>query len=429
MLAVTIGHRGVAPVKNFARHAKLSKIVLLKNPAFDGEELRREYQDLLHKHGAIRVQPLSLINGVVCDFASEIHLKALEEETEIASLEENFKIKLYPHQVLDRKIFLKREGYQIIPWGIHRIGADQLWSQSTGEGMKVAVLDTGIDLHHPDLKENIAGGVNFVEPHLPPQDDNGHGSHVSGTIAAVKNNYGVVGASPGAKLYAVKVLNHKGEGYFADVIRALAWCLEQGIQVVNLSFGSNNSSQALHEAIRKVTARGMIVVAAAGNDGTTQSVDYPAAYSEAIAVGAVDEKDRLAPFSSQGPEIKLVAPGTGILSTGIGGVFSRLSGTSMATPHVSGAIALLWTIAPKLKAGQILHTLYASAEKLPSLSSEQQGAGLVRVDLATKKLRLHSQEEEIEPETSETKTGANQEPGYRYPSVAFWPFLPGPTRE
>ncbi|MGB9826129.1 MAG: S8 family peptidase, partial [Desulfofundulus sp.] len=323
-------------MKLFARQKDITNIVLFKKPAFDGKKLRREYQDLLHKYGATRIEPLPLVNGVVCSLPLEFQLHALREEEEVAALEENLQVKLYPHEVQSKNIFLEQESYQIIPWGIHRIGADQLWFKYTGEGMKVAILDTGIDLHHPDLQENIAGGVNFVEPHLPPQDDNGHGSHVSGIIAAVKNNYGVVGVAPRARLYAAKVLNHKGEGYFADVIRGLGWCLEQGIQVVNLSFGSNTPSKALHQAIRQVTDKGIIVVAAAGNDGTTRSVDYPAAYPEVVAVGAVDEQNRLASFSSQGPEINFVAPGTRILSTGNGGLFWRLSGTSMATAHVSG---------------------------------------------------------------------------------------------
>ncbi|RKO67187.1 peptidase S8 [Desulfofundulus salinus] len=419
----------MGPMKLFAQE-KISNIVLFKKPAFDGKELRREYQDLLRKHGATRIEPLPLVNGVVCNFSLGIQLQALREEEEVAVLEENLQVKLHPFEVQSKNIFLEQESYQIIPWGIHRIGADQLWSQATGEGMKVAVLDTGIDLHHPDLQENIAGGVNFVEPHLPPQDDNGHGSHVSGTIAAVKNNYGVVGAAPGAKLYAVKVLNHKGEGYFADVIRALGWCLEQGIQVVNLSFGSNTPSKALHEAIRQVTDKGMIVVAAAGNDGTTRSVDYPAAYPEVVAVGAVDEQNRLASFSSQGPEINLVAPGTRILSTGNGGLFWRLSGTSMATAHVSGIVALIWSMAPQLNSGQILRTLYSSAERLSDLTREQQGAGMVRADLAGKKLSRGKEEEELETPAMET-TGADQvhEPGHRFPPLHFGPLFREPVRE
>lgn len=412
----------------FTRHEKLSKIVLFRNPAFDRKGLRREYQDLLHRYGATRIEPLHLVNGAVCNFSFESHLQALGEEEEVASLEENLRVKLYPVRVLPSNIFFKQQSNQIIPWVIHRIGADQLWPLTTGESIKVAVLDTGIDLYHPDLQENIAGGVNFVEPHLPPQDDHGHGSHVSGTIAAVKNNYGIVGAAPRAKIYAVKVLNHNGEGYFADVIKALEWCLERGIQVINLSFGSNISSQALHKAICQVTARGIIVVAAAGNDGTTQSVDYPAAYPEVVAVGAVDEQSKLTPFSSKGLQLKIVAPGTRILSTGTGGIFQRLSGTSMATSHVTGALALLLALVPRLKAERVLRLMYHTAEKLPSLSNKEQGAGLVRVDLAGK--ALHTPLEKHDEEHAEVTPEEGPKPANHSPAIPWpFPFRPPPKKK
>lgn len=394
----------------------LNSIILFKEPAFEGKILRSDLQKLLSKYGATHIEPLPLVNGAACYFPTTAHLQGLKEEELVANIESNLRVKLYPVK-LEAKHALIKEGYQVIPWGIHRIGADQVWPQSTGEGVKIAVLDTGCDLFHPDLRDNLGEGKNILDPHLPPFDDHGHGTHISGIIAAVKNNFGVVGAAPKAKIYPVKVLNRHGEGYFADVIRGLQWCLEHNIKIINLSFGSNAPSQALHEAIHQVTKKGAIVVAAAGNDGTRQSVDYPAAYPEVVAVGATHEKDGLAPFSSQGTEIKLVAPGTNILSTKSGGSFWRLSGTSMAAPHVSGAAALLWSLAPNHSANQVLRILYSTAEKLPSLSSEQQGSGLVRADLACKKIPFSSPKGE---EEEEENAGEKKPPEPKIPP-GFWP--------
>ncbi|WP_051276133.1 S8 family peptidase [Desulfovirgula thermocuniculi] len=397
---------------------KLNYIILFKEPAFEGTVLRDDLRSLLTGYGASRIEPLPLVNGVACYLPDGVHLQGLRKEEMVTAIESNLQVRLYPVW-LEAKHAIIKEGYQVIPWGIHRIGADQAWSQADGEGVKVAVLDTGCDLHHPDLRDNLGEGKNILDPHLPPLDDHGHGTHISGIIAAVRNDFGIIGAAPGAKIYPVKVLDRRGKGSFADVIRGLQWCLEQNMRVINLSFGSNTGSKALHEAIRQVVRKGAVVVAAAGNDGTNHSVDYPAAYPEVIAVGATDEKDGLAPFSSQGKEIKLVAPGTNILSTKSGGSFWRLSGTSMAAPHVSGTVALLWSLAPGHSAGQITRILYGTAEKLPSLSSEQQGAGLVRADLACQKVHgAWSKGEE------EGKEGENNGEEHAYPPKmpGFWPF-------
>lgn len=393
-------------------------IILFKEPAFEGMALRGEFHRLLTIYGASRIEPLPLVNGAACYLPDTMHLKSLREEEAIIAVENNLQVSLYPVW-LEAKHAIIKEGYQVIPWGIHRIGADGAWSQTDGEGIKVAVLDTGCDLYHPDLRANLEEGKNILDPHLPPYDDHGHGTHVCGIIAAVRNNFGIVGAAPGAKIYPVKVLDRRGKGSFADVIRGLQWCLEQDIRVINLSFGSNTGSKALHEAIRQVVRKGAVVVAAAGNDGTSHSVDYPAAYPEVIAVGATDERDGLAPFSSQGKEIKLVAPGTNILSTKSGGSFWRLSGTSMAAPHVSGAAALLWSLAPGHSAGQITRLLLGTAEKLPSLSPEQQGAGLVRADLACQKVHGPWPKGEEEGGGEGKNNGEEQTSPPKMPG--FWP--------
>jgi len=229
---------------------------------------------------------------------------------------------------------------ETLPWGVDRIDAELVWDTYTGEGVKVAVLDTGIDLDHPDLQANIAGGVNIINPKRPPDDDNGHGTHVAGIIAAVDNEIGVIGVGPQISLYAVKVLNRRGWGFLSDVIAGIEWCIENGMHVINMSFGTSSDVGSFHDAVRAAYDAGIVQVAAAGNE-YGGSVLYPAAYDEVIAVSATDQSDEIADFSSVGPEVELSAPGVDIPSTWKGGGYETASGTSMAAPHVTGAAALV----------------------------------------------------------------------------------------
>lgn len=228
---------------------------------------------------------------------------------------------------------------QTLPWGIDRVDAELAWNITEGTGVKVAVLDTGIDLSHPDLIGKIKGGINCIDPAKSYNDDNGHGTHVAGIIAAANNAIGVVGVGPNIDLYAVKVLNRQGSGYISDIVEGLQWCVKNGIQVVNMSLGSAYYSQALADTVKASYNTGIVLVAAAGNSGG--AVEYPAALPEVIAVAATDSNNNLASFSCRGPEIDLAAPGVNIYSTYKGSTYKTLSGTSMAAPHVAGAAALV----------------------------------------------------------------------------------------
>lgn len=370
------------------------KIVLFRAPgAVRGNLVRPHLWHLLRRLGAQDIRPLPLVNGVVCALPSQVQARAAEmaAHPEVAAVEDNLPVRLFPvfHDDLGPRLVpyragaLKRpatEGRQIIPWGVARIGAHLVWPQSRGAGVKVALIDTGVDPSHPDLAANLRGGINLINPRLPANDDHGHGTHVAGTVAAVDNAAGVVGVAPGAHLYAVKALDRWGRGTLAGVIGALDWCVEHGMDVINMSFGVDAPSPALHAAITRTVQAGCTVVAAAGNDGRRRSVDYPAAYAEVIAVAAVDEHDQLAGFSSRGPEVKVAAPGTKTLSTAPDNGYVRLSGTSMAAAHVSGAVALLLGLLKQADPRTVLQHLVRGAEVLPGLSSEEQGAGLVRID-------------------------------------------------
>jgi len=282
---------------------------------------------------------------------------------------------------------------QLVPWGVDRVfGAEDYvfptWDDSTGAGIGVAVLDTGIDRNHEDL--HVAGGTNRLTGTDDFADGEGHGTHVAGTIAALANTTGVVGVAPDADIYAVKVLNDSGSGTWSSVAAGIDWVIEQNttgqiIHIINMSLGGSTDSQTLRDACDRAYATGILLVAAAGNEGNPSGkgdkVGYPAKYSSVIAVAASDQSDKRASFSSTGPAVELIAPGVSILSTYPSNTLKYASGTSMASPHVAGAAALVWAANPGLTNVQVRDILKLKAEDLGLLPT-QQGNGLVRADLA-----------------------------------------------
>jgi subtilisin family serine protease len=233
-------------------------------------------------------------------------------------------------------------------WGVKRIGGGVVHDAGNrGAGVKVAILDTGMDYTHPDLDGNYAGGFDFVNNDPNPMDDHGHGTHVAGTVGAEDNGVGVVGVAPQVRLYALKVLNGAGNGFSSDVIAALQWCVNNGIRVTNNSYGSLIVAEVitLQAAFDNSAAAGVLHVAAAGNSGnalgTGDNVVFPARYASVIAVAATDWNNARASFSSTGPDVELAAPGVAVTSTLRNGGYNAQSGTSMASPHVAGTAALI----------------------------------------------------------------------------------------
>ncbi len=228
---------------------------------------------------------------------------------------------------------------ETVPAGVAQIKAPAAWDCSRGKGIKVAVLDTGIDSMHPDLAINHKGGVSFV-PGETPTDGNSHGTHCAGTIAGAMNGIGVVGVAPAASLYAVKVLSNSGSGNWSWLIAGIDWCIKNQMRVLSMSLGGSGAPTALEAMCNAAWSKGLLLVAAAGNTGG--AVGQPASYPSVIAVSAIDSGNTIAPFSSRGPAVELCAPGVNVLSTVPGGGYGAKSGTSMACPHVSGAAAIAW---------------------------------------------------------------------------------------
>ena len=269
---------------------------------------------------------------------------------------------------------------QQLPWGVDRVDADL--ALGNGAGVKVCVVDTGIDKDHLDLQANIVGGKNFVANGrlVDPtkwNDDNGHGTHVAGTIAAVDNTIGVVGVAPQASLLAAKVLNRQGSGYISDVVAGVDYCVQQGADVISMSLGTSSDVQSVHDAMDAAYNAGALLVAAAGND-YGGPVSFPAAYDSVIAVSATDSNNQLAAFSNVGPKVELTAPGVNIFSTWNDGLYKTISGTSMATPHVSGVAALAIEANPGLDAVGIRTLLQTTANDLGEAGRDNSfGFGLV----------------------------------------------------
>lgn len=291
---------------------------------------------------------------------------------------------------------------QVVPTGVARLQAAGLANR--GAGVNVAVIDTGIDLTHPDLAANIVGGKNCLSGHSYA-DGNGHGTHVSGTIAALDNSQGVVGIAPQAKLWSVRVLDNNGSGSWSSVICGIDFVTSEApanggpITLANMSLGGagtsdnncgNTNNDALHQALCRSRDAGVTYVVAAGNDGADASLSVPAAYDDAvITVSALADSDgaagglgaatsygaddTFASFSNYGSVVDLAAPGVNIYSTYKGGTYATMSGTSMATPHVTGAAALYLAAHPGATWTQVRDGLKALAEPLGSGHTDPSG--------------------------------------------------------
>lgn len=240
-----------------------------------------------------------------------------------------------------------------VPWGVKQIKAPQAWSLSTGHRVKIGVIDTGVDFHHPDLQYSVTRGINLINRNMLPYDDNGHGTHISGTIAAANSTQGMIGVAPRSTVYPVKAFDHNGSAYVSDIVMGIDWCVRTGVDIINMSFGMQTRSRTLLEVVIKAYQSGVIIVASSGNDGKRRSVDYPAKYSQTISVGATDRYRKIPSFSNRGQYVDIYAPGDRIVSAWIHGKYHEMSGTSMATSHVSGTIALLLAQKPGIKPATI----------------------------------------------------------------------------
>ncbi|WP_457636834.1 S8 family serine peptidase [Oceanithermus sp.] len=329
--------------------------------------------------------PLSSLRALIIKSLTPEQAEALANDPRIYSLTK------------DREVHATRGGppsgeelsEQVVPWGIERIGATT--TVAKGSGVSVYVVDTGIKIGHEDLQDNYdsADGFAVVECRgsgclAPWDDDNGHGTHVSGTIGAVDNDLGVIGVAPQVTLHAVKVLSKTGSGSTSGIITGIEWVIDHdnggAPKVINMSLGGAGSddqdgeycpevrsTDAFHNVIqRAVCDYNITVVVAAGNEDADASTSTPAAYDEVITVSATNSDDDWPYWSNYGEDVDIAAPGVDILSTWNDGTYNTISGTSMATPHVTGAAAVVLSANPGFTPLQVKEALLANAEDTSS---------------------------------------------------------------
>lgn len=292
--------------------------------------------------------------------------------------------------------------YQRYQWNLPLIETEAGWNVSKGSSdVTVAVIDTGVDLNHPDLRDQLASGTNVVNPDTAPNDDVGHGTHVAGVIGALVNNHlGVAGMNWYSRIMPVKVLDSSGAGSTYAVAQGIIWAVDNGAKVINMSLGNYADAEFLHEAIKYAYDRDVVLIAASGNDNT-ETPGYPAAYPEVFAVAATDAQRNKAPFSNYGDYIDVAAPGVSIASTYPGSQYAALSGTSMASPHVTALAALIRSVNPQLSNKEVMQIMRNTATDLgPQGKDKYYGFGQIDVARALEAARKGSLSEEKAVETN-----------------------------
>jgi subtilisin family serine protease len=275
-------------------------------------------------------------------------------------------------------------------WELNKFNIPALWSKTDGYGVTVAVIDTGCDINHEDLRDNMLHGKNFVEPNEPPMDRCGHGSHVASTIAAINNGLGMVGVAPKTKILPVKALGDDGSGDLNTIVKAIRWAADQKVDFITMSLGSVATANILEKAVNYAADKGCIIFCAAGNSGPNVDVMYPAKYDKCIAIGAVDINLERTSFSCSGDSLDFLAPGKDILGCVPGNRYALMSGTSMSNPFAVGCASLLLSYNKKHNKYKLdtiedyISVLSSMAIQIPDLeyrSRKYQGNGIINLKL------------------------------------------------
>lgn len=274
--------------------------------------------------------------------------------------------------------------YPRYQWNMPAINMEKAWDISKGRAdVVIAVIDTGIDLKHPEFQGKLAPGYNVLNKTNRPQDDNGHGTHVSGIIAANTNNgEGIAGIAWNNKIMPIKGIGSDGSGSSFDIAQGIIWATDHGAKVINMSVGNYHPSNVLHDAIKYAFRKNVVMVAASGNDHTSQP-SFPAAYPEVLSVAAVDWNGQQAEFSNFGSYIDVAAPGVDIASTYTQSDYASLSGTSMACPHVAGLAGLIRSLNPDLSNTEVMKIMRnATRDAGPLGWDHNYGYGIIDVPYA-----------------------------------------------
>lgn len=279
--------------------------------------------------------------------------------------------------------------YRDYQYNLPMIQTEAGWNISTGSDKNIiAVIDSGVDLNHPDLRHRLVDGYNVLDENSPPNDDNGHGTHVAGIIASETNNgLGVAGITWFNKIMPIKAMNAEGYGSSFDIAKGIVWAVDHGANVINMSLGNYQYSDIMRDAVAYAFEKDVMIVAATGNDHTDQTA-FPAAYPEVFSVSAVNNIGNFAEFSNFGTYVDVVAPGVNIPSTYIGHQYAALSGTSMAAPHVSALAGLIRSTNPALTNDEVMAIIRNTTTDLGQPGKDVlYGDGLINVEAALKQAK------------------------------------------
>lgn len=351
----------------------------------DGKEWIKNSRLVLVKNGG----PYFVVRDKT--MATEQLVTELSLLEEIELIEPNYFYTKQQQEPFVRRLgeFPNDEFFEPYQWNLSQIFAEIGWDITSGtEDVTIAILDSGVDPEHEDLKERISFGYNAFRNDDEFHDENGHGTHVAGIIAATTNNFtGIAGVSWFNPILPVKVLNEKAEGTAFEVANGIRWATDHGAKVINMSLGDSFDSRVMYDAIRYASENDVTLIAAAGNDNVDTPM-YPAAYEEVIAVSAVDERRHKAIFSNYGEHIDVTAPGEHIPSTYLDNSYVMMSGTSMAAPHVAGLAGLIRSINPQLKNDEVADIIRDSANDIgPKGFDPYYGYGEINVVRALQKLQ------------------------------------------
>ena len=323
-------------------------------------------QALLQKMGLKTIKKVEKIDAVVVKTANAAEtIAALKADPNVAYAEPNYIAKAIGlESAAPNLTFGAKADDELLGqlWGMTAIGAAQAWAVTTGTpDVKVAVVDTGIDYNHPDFGGRVAKGKDFINNDDDAMDDHYHGTHCAGSIAAGIGNGGVVGVAPNVSMVAVKVLSKSGSGSYEGVANGIIYGADSGAQILSMSLGGPAGSKVIEDAVNYAMSKGVLVVAAMGNDNSERP-SYPASAPGVMAVGSTMVGDKKSSFSNFGKHISVGAPGSDILSTVPGGKYKSLSGTSMACPHTAGLAALVKSRFPAFTAAEIRSQIEKTAD-------------------------------------------------------------------
>lgn len=373
---------------------------------FDNEVDEKYIKDFLNKYNLkiSKTRDHTIIAKCKDGCSKEILILLEKEESNNPNIEYFEPHFIYlSNETNDNMLFTPNDRlYLDYQWNLPSISTEEGWEKTRGnDDIIIAVVDTGIDLNHPEFENKLVTGYNVLYPNELPIDDDGHGTHVAGIISANTNNdEGIAGITWFNKIMPIKVLDQSGAGTLFDVAEGIYWATDHNAKIINLSLGNYAESEYLHDAVKYAYSKDVILIAAAGNDSISE-LGYPASYSEVIAVGAVDYNRKLAEFSNFGQYIDVVAPGVNIASTYPKFEYASLSGTSMACPHVTGLAGLLKSANPNLSNEEIINIIKNSAIDLGSTGKDQYyGYGIINIEnaISYSEKEINYSKEEIKSE-------------------------------